>query len=1239
MMMMMEGTPGVVKIDPFSSVENLGPAMRVKDKDRVTLVGKDTMSKGEEDKGAEWAVPNPHNTTTTKPVKTTTTTHKWKTLAIKKGGRNRRNRRGGKGTGRVEAPPSGNERYPTETPWTDTWQSRGPGQPTNNFPTGDRMAVESLPYVCVLKKFQTKLRQDMNPEILNDIEYPMSVSLDHYVMELHQQALMGGVSVETMIMMDVMFTDSFIEAWQEFLIDLEIELPDELTPGHVEWLQEFLEGDFFDMAEENIPPPYLQQFTDIFWYFHTLTNNQDIGLAVLEMVENPDFLMNTPCLPEGMMPPPRQSHPGSFPPDIRFHRVISKLPVTCTARKLVMRMMTGATPEMMTEFDRIVPLSLREKIKKLMDDVMAVDMEVFKAVETCGISWSPAIRWKCVVNSRPQYLSSWTGVTKISWKAMLTAKPSRSINFWIQYLQILLDNRALFTEMLMMMYNPVSMAKNLCVLLGNPGPRPTPEMKCFKLAQQDALSLTNPQQMEAGQTLPLQQQQQQPFFNDPLNDILMEQFAASVKPRHVYWIEENGVVYMGEESGITGTHFWREMAVCTCQGKGGHGGGNHGMGGGHGGGHGGMGGGHHGMGGGHGGMGGSGNRFGGFGSGGSGSGFGGFDSRGNGGGSGSGFGGGGSGGGGGIGSGFGGGGSGFGGGGSGGGGSGFGGGDGFGGFSGFGGNGDGFGGGDGGGGGVGIFGGGGGGGGIFGGGNGGIFGGGDGGGGGGIYGGGGIFGGGGGGGGDIFGGGGGGGGGDIFGGGGGGVSGGSGLDMGGMESDEMYDQDSGDREPLEFPSPRRPLAVHGKAGQVVSTLSSKRVKISVLRVREIEGGLVVEGPVILRQMKEKVEQEMQVCHTKQWSTEEATVVCRMIANDLTNAERRLTVKVAEGRSAVYQHDSRSLRLHLVECEGTEGDLLTECKHDEGNKERCADKELAVTDMVLSRSRSRSASSSGSENERKPRDKEKKSRKKSSSSDSSSSRSSSRSSSGSSGSSDSSSSSSSSSRSSSSSSSSSSSRSRSRDKENKPKSTFKGGADKTRSLSREKKPKPKKPSKSRSRSGSPRPRRKPRSPTPRPTRIHIGRLTRNVNKDHMLEIFSVYGTVKSVDLPMYDIRVNSSLNRGYGYVDFEKPEDAENAMKHMDGGQIDGQEITAAPVLLPRPAPPRRRSPLPPPPPHRRGPPPPRWRSPPRYNMARRRSPPPMRRRSPPPRRRSPRSRSRTPPRRRRYSRSSSSSSR
>lgn len=80
---------------------------------------------------------------------------------------------------------------------------------------------------------------------------------------------------------------------------------------------------------------------------------------------------------------------------------------------------------------------------------------------------------------------------------------------------------------------------------------------------------------------------------------------------------------------------------------------------------------------------------------------------------------------------------------------------------------------------------------------------------------------------------------------------------------------------------------------------------------------------------------------------------------------------------------------------------------------------------------------------------------------------------------------------------------------------------------------------------------------------------------------------------------------------------------MDGGQIDGQEVTVAPILLPRPRPPMRRGGMSP---MRRGG---RWRS----------SPQRFRRRSPPMRRRSPRRRSRSPIRNRRKRSNSSGSSR
>uniref|UniRef100_A0A8C8W2L9 RNA-binding protein with serine-rich domain 1 n=1 Tax=Peromyscus maniculatus bairdii TaxID=230844 RepID=A0A8C8W2L9_PERMB len=87
-------------------------------------------------------------------------------------------------------------------------------------------------------------------------------------------------------------------------------------------------------------------------------------------------------------------------------------------------------------------------------------------------------------------------------------------------------------------------------------------------------------------------------------------------------------------------------------------------------------------------------------------------------------------------------------------------------------------------------------------------------------------------------------------------------------------------------------------------------------------------------------------------------------------------------------------------------------------------------------------------------------------------------------------------------------------------------------------------------------RKRRSLSPKPTKVHIGRLTRNVTKDHIMEIFSTFGKIKMIDMPVERIH----LSKGCTYVEFENPDEAEKALKHMDGGQIDGQEITATAVL-------------------------------------------------------------------------------
>jgi hypothetical protein len=84
----------------------------------------------------------------------------------------------------------------------------------------------------------------------------------------------------------------------------------------------------------------------------------------------------------------------------------------------------------------------------------------------------------------------------------------------------------------------------------------------------------------------------------------------------------------------------------------------------------------------------------------------------------------------------------------------------------------------------------------------------------------------------------------------------------------------------------------------------------------------------------------------------------------------------------------------------------------------------------------------------------------------------------------------------------------------------------------------------------------------------------VHREHVHEIFSVYGTVSNVDMPV-DHRT-TGMNRGFAYVEYETGDDAAKAYKHMDGGalteirlkyiiktgQIDGQEITVAFTLEP-----------------------------------------------------------------------------
>jgi len=73
-----------------------------------------------------------------------------------------------------------------------------------------------------------------------------------------------------------------------------------------------------------------------------------------------------------------------------------------------------------------------------------------------------------------------------------------------------------------------------------------------------------------------------------------------------------------------------------------------------------------------------------------------------------------------------------------------------------------------------------------------------------------------------------------------------------------------------------------------------------------------------------------------------------------------------------------------------------------------------------------------------------------------------------------------------------------------------------------------------------------------TKIYIGRLSLNVNKQHLAEIFGTFGEIKDIELQPH--RLHAHLHRGFAHIEYVSPSGAEQACKYMEGGQIDGKEI-------------------------------------------------------------------------------------
>ncbi|GAB7364578.1 hypothetical protein MBLNU230_g5385t1 [Neophaeotheca triangularis] len=109
-----------------------------------------------------------------------------------------------------------------------------------------------------------------------------------------------------------------------------------------------------------------------------------------------------------------------------------------------------------------------------------------------------------------------------------------------------------------------------------------------------------------------------------------------------------------------------------------------------------------------------------------------------------------------------------------------------------------------------------------------------------------------------------------------------------------------------------------------------------------------------------------------------------------------------------------------------------------------------------------------------------------------------------------------------------------------------------------------------------------APAPRSTKIVIEKLTKNIRVPHLREIFSRFGAIAELEMP---VNAHLMTNKGIAYILYETTAEAEEAIASMHEAQLDGAVVNVS-IVLPR----RRWSRSP----ERRRPPPDRFGEPHRY---------------------------------------------
>ncbi|KAL1956946.1 hypothetical protein VTO42DRAFT_6693 [Malbranchea cinnamomea] len=76
-------------------------------------------------------------------------------------------------------------------------------------------------------------------------------------------------------------------------------------------------------------------------------------------------------------------------------------------------------------------------------------------------------------------------------------------------------------------------------------------------------------------------------------------------------------------------------------------------------------------------------------------------------------------------------------------------------------------------------------------------------------------------------------------------------------------------------------------------------------------------------------------------------------------------------------------------------------------------------------------------------------------------------------------------------------------------------------------------------------------------IYVGGLDQAVTVQTLSEAFIPFGEIVDITLPKPELPSSTDNHRGFGYVEFEHPQDAKEAIDNMDGSELYGRIIKVA----------------------------------------------------------------------------------